>query len=81
MKGSIELRLLECETILKFLETTSGGVKEKAAAVHEILTRNSILLEGGIGCYFEILILIIMTLFYVQLIFFCIRDKAAATIF
>lgn len=52
MKGSLELRLLECETILKFLETTSGGVKEKVAAVQEILTRNSILLEGGDVFYF-----------------------------
>ena len=53
MKGSLELRLLECETILKFLETKSGGaMKEKVAAVQEILTRNSILLEGGDVFYF-----------------------------
>ena len=47
MNDSVEKRLSECESILKFLEsTTSSVIREKTAAVQEILTRNSILLEG-----------------------------------
>lgn len=44
MKDPMESKLLDCETIQKFLE--NSALKEKTAAVLEILTRNSVLLQG-----------------------------------